>query len=211
MERKAIPSAVLAMVLAIVVFSAFSANALAHCDTLDGPVIVDAKAALAGGDVTPVLKWVRPNDEKEIRDMFTRTMKVRKQGPEAKEMADMYFFETLVRVHRAGEGFPYTGVKPAGTTPGAAVRLADKALETGSVDKLSKNIAAKVEKSVRERFAKAMEAKKHASENVAAGREYVEAYVAYVHYVENLHMLVSGQGGHHGEGHPAVKEGGHSH
>lgn len=211
MERKAIPIVALAMAVAIAVFMTFSANALAHCDTLDGPVVLDAKSALATGDVTPVLKWVRLEDEKEIRDMFAKTMQVRKQGPEAKEMADMYFFETLVRVHRAGEGFPYTGVKPAGTDLGPAVRLADQALETGSVDKLAKNIAAKVEESIRERFARALEAKEHAAENVAAGREYVEAYVSYVHYVENLHMLVSGQGGHHGEGHPAEKEGGHGH
>jgi hypothetical protein len=29
----------------------------AHCDTLDGPVVMTAKAALEKGDVTPVLKW----------------------------------------------------------------------------------------------------------------------------------------------------------
>lgn len=210
MEKRTIPNAVLAVAV-IVALVSFSGNALAHCDTLDGPVVADARTALVTGDATPVLKWVRPDDEKGIRDMFNKTMKVRKQGPEAKEMADMYFFETLVRVHRAGEGFPYTGVKPAGTDPGPAVRLADQALETGSVDMLAKNVAAEVEKSIRERFAKAMEAKKHAAESMAAGREYVEAYVTYVHYVENLHMLVSGAGGHHGEGRPEEKEGGHGH
>ena len=33
--------------------------ARAHCDTLDGPVVTTAKAALEKGDVTPLLKWVR--------------------------------------------------------------------------------------------------------------------------------------------------------
>jgi hypothetical protein len=43
---------------------------------------------------------------------FTKTLAVRKQSKEAKELADMYFFETLVRIHCAGEGAPYTGLKP---------------------------------------------------------------------------------------------------
>ena len=86
--------------------------AFAHCDTLDGPVVLDAKAALEKGDVTPVLKWVKKDNEKEIRKVFSHTLAVRKLNPEARELADHYFFETLVRVHRAGEGAPFTGLKP---------------------------------------------------------------------------------------------------
>src|SRR5512138_2915043 len=85
--------------------------AAAHCDTMGGPVIADAKVALAKGDLTPVLKWVKPENEPEVRTAFTQTLKVRAQGPEARELADRYFFETLVRIHRAGEGAPYTGLK----------------------------------------------------------------------------------------------------
>ncbi len=51
----------------------------AHCDTLDGPVVKTAKAALDKGDVTPILKWVKKNDEKEIKDLFQQTLIVRKQ------------------------------------------------------------------------------------------------------------------------------------
>ena len=106
----------------------------AHCDTLDGPVVLTAKSALEKGDITPVLKWVRKTDEKEIQELFNKTLIVRKQGKEAGELADMYFFETLVRIHRAGEGAPYTGLKAAGaveasvaaqTRPWRAVRLTD--------------------------------------------------------------------------------------
>ena len=43
------------------------AGARAHCDTMDGPVVKDAKAALEKGDVTPVLKWVAKDAEPEIR------------------------------------------------------------------------------------------------------------------------------------------------
>jgi len=159
----------------------------AHCDTLDGPVVATARQALEKGDITPVLKWVRKEDEKEIRAQFDKTLAVRKQGKEAEELADMYFFETLVRIHRAGEGAPYTGLKAAGTVE-PSVAAADKALESGSVENLVKLVTDAAAKGVRERFAHTVESKKHAEHTVDAGRKFVEAYVEFTHYVERLHM-----------------------
>jgi hypothetical protein len=188
------------------------AKASAHCDSLDGPVILTARAALEKGDVAPILKWVRPADEAEIKEAFQHTLAVRGKGPEARELADRYFFETLVRVHRAGEGAPYTGLKATVAEAGPAVVGADKALETGSVDGLVKLVTDEAAEGIRRRFARARELGKHADHNVAAGREYVAAYVDYVHYVEGLHAAASKTGGHHGEaGHEAAPEGGHAH
>lgn len=167
----------------------------AHCDSLDGPVIVEARAALDQGDVTPVLKWVHPEDEVEIRGAFDQAMAVRPLGPEARSLADTYFFETLVRVHRAGEGAPYTGLKPAGGIEPAILK-ADQALAGGSVDELAEAIGAHAAEGVRERFARAAEARKHAAESVEAGREYVEAYVSYVHYVEGIASVIHGAAHH---------------
>ena len=94
-----------AVVLCLVVLSVIMPGAArAHCDTLDGPVVADAKAALQKGDVEPVLKWVRADDEKEIREAFAKTLKVRGLGDDSRDLADYHFFETLVRSHRAGEG-----------------------------------------------------------------------------------------------------------
>jgi len=174
----------------------YSVNAKAHCDTLDGPVVETARQALASGDVTPLLKWVSIKDEQLIRTAFKNTMEVRKLGGKAKELADMYFFETLVRIHREGEGASYTGLK-AGSEIDPAVALADKALETGSVDKLTGVLTDAAAKSIRERFSRALETKKHADESVSAGREFVEAYVVFTHFVENLHGSVKGGTEHH--------------
>lgn len=174
----------------------YSANAGAHCDTLDGPVVETARQALASGDVTPLLKWVSLQDEQLVRTAFENTMEVRKLGGKARELADMYFFETLVRIHREGEGAPYTGLK-AGSEIDPAVALADKALETGSADKLAGVLTGLAAKGIHERFHRALETKKHADESVAAGREFVEAYVAFTHYVENLHDSVKGGTEHH--------------
>jgi hypothetical protein len=70
---------------------------------MDGPVIADAKKAIEQNNVNHVLKWVLPDSEKEIKDVFDLIMKVRTLSPEAKELSDKYFFETLVRIHQRGE------------------------------------------------------------------------------------------------------------
>lgn len=169
--------------------------AWAHCDALDGPVVLEAKAALEANDVKPLLKWVQAKDEAEIREAFARTVAVRKLGAEAKQVADTYFFETLVRVHRAGEGAPYSGLKPAGLIDPAFVK-ADRVLEGGSIDELAEAIGAHAEEGLRERYARAAEARKHAHDSVEAGRKYVEAYVTYIHYVEGISNLIHGASHH---------------
>lgn len=169
--------------------------ARAHCDTLDGPVVADARAALQGGEVTPVLKWVEPGREAEIRQAFVEALKVRDLGPEAEALADRFFFETVVRVHRAGEGAPYTGLKPAETVIDPAIRASDAALETGAVEPLVERITREVEGGLRLRFARALEARAHADESVEQGREYVAAYVDLMHYAEGL-LAAAGRAPH---------------
>jgi hypothetical protein len=184
------------ILISFMVFFFTAGNVYAHCDTLEGPVVETAKKALASGDVTPLLKWVAADDEQMIRTAFQKTLYVRKLGTQAQDLADMYFFETLVRIHRAGEGAPYTGLKP-GAAVDPAVALADKALESGSVDKLVNILSDATAKGIRERFHRALKAKKHADESITAGREFVESYVIFTHYVEGLHSMIKGASEHH--------------
>lgn len=165
----------------------------AHCDGLDGPVVIAAKKALESGKVAPVLIWVQKKDEKTITDAFNKTLAVRKLDPKAKELADMYFFETLVRVHRAGEGAPYTGLKPAGRDLGPAVPAGDKALVDGKLEPLAKLLIKTLEMGLHGQFEKAMSKKKFKADDVEAGREYIEAYVQYIHYVERLYEAAKTQ------------------
>ena len=127
---------------------AWSVPAQAHCDTLDGPVVSAARKALESGNVNLALVWVQKSDEAEIRRAFQSASNVRRAGGEARSMADSYFFETLVRIHRAGEGAPFTGLKPAGTVE-PPVAAADKAIETGRLQPLAKLIADRNEKGKR--------------------------------------------------------------
>lgn len=186
------------LLLAVAILPA--APVLAHCDTMDGPVVAAARVALEKGDVTPVLKWVRPEDEKDIRAAFVRAVAVRSGGKDARELADTWFFETLVRIHRAGEGAPYTGLAPEGTPIEPPILLTDKALATGDPVELVRAVSGRVADGIRERFARAAEARKHAEESVGKGREFVAAYVELTHYVERLHADARSAAAHaHGQ------------
>ena len=180
-----------------------AAPLLAHCDSLAGPVITDARQALEKKDVAPVLKWVPAASEAEIRDAFAKTLAARAASPEAREVADQWFFETLVRVHRASEGAPFTGLKGADYRPEEGIELADRAIAEGSLAASEKALLADVTTGLRERFAEVREAKKRAGDSVEAGRHYVHAYVEFIHYVERLHESATTAAGEHGahEGH----------
>ena len=155
---------------------------------MDGPVVILAKKALEKGDVTLVLPWVAKEKEGEIREAFDLTSAVRGKGAKEKELADRYFFETLVRVHREAEGAPFTGLKPAGLDLGPAIPAADKALETGNPKPVLALIEEKIHEGIHRYYTEAMERKKHAGESVEAGRAYVQAYVPFLHFVERLYV-----------------------
>ena len=109
----------------VVVFAISPIRVLAHCDSMDGPVVKAAVRALETGNVNLVLIWVQERDSTQIQEAYQKTIGVRKLNTEARELADLWFFETLVRIHRAGEGTPYTGLKPAGLDHGPAVLAAE--------------------------------------------------------------------------------------
>lgn len=128
-----------------------------------------------------------------------KTLSVRKKDLDVQEIADLYFFETLVRLHRAGEGAPYTGLKSADTID-PAVKLADQALDSGNVDKLVTLLTNAMAKGMRSRFHEAFESEKNKEKSVEAGRMFVKSYVEFTHYVEGLHKLIQGGASHHHEG-----------
>ena len=156
-----------------------SGRVFAHCDGLDGPVVKVAREALETGNVNLVLIWVKKDDEAAIEKAFRQALAVRKLSAEAKDMADMYFFETLVRIHRAGEGAPYTGLKPAGRDLGPAIPAADKALEDGSIEPVVNLLTGLVQGGLREHFQAAMDQKKFNKDEAETGREYIKNYVTF--------------------------------
>ena len=175
---------VLAPMFIILLLMASTNVSFAHCDTMDGPLIKDAKIAISKNNVNYVLKWVQPENETEIKEAFSLAMKVRKLGVDAQNLADKYFFETVVRLHRSGEGVPFTGVKPSGTPIDEKVMAADKSIEKGDLSPLKNLVSKELLPELQERFNKAMSLKNFDVNNVAAGREYIEAYVQFFKYAE---------------------------
>ena len=178
------------MTWAVVTFALLGltpATAVAHCDGLDGPVVQAAQRALETRNPALVLIWVQDKDEREIRTAFEQTLAVRGLSPQAKDLADRFFFETLVRVHRAGEGAPFTGLKPAGRDLGPAIPAADDAVRTSSVESVAQLLTHALQQRLREEFGRVMAAKTFRSDDLTAGRAYVNAYVEFIHFVERLY------------------------
>lgn len=146
-----------------------------HCDSLDGPVVAAARRALEAGRAEVVLPYVPKDGEAEVRQAFDAVIGIRGQDPAVQAVADLHFFETVVRVHRAGEGAPYTGLKPAGLDHGPVIPMAERAIETGVPDELVGLLTGRVEEELRERFGRVMELKARANGDVATNREYVSA------------------------------------
>jgi hypothetical protein len=197
-----------ALLLSVIALAiALLPRASAHCDGLDGPVVSAARQALETGNVNLVLIWVQKPNEAEIKRAFDHAQAVRKLSAEARELTDRYFFETLVRIHRAGEGAPFTGLKPAGRDLGPAIPAADNALRDGNADGVLKLLTDSLERGVREHFERTRVAKDFDKNDVDAGRNFVKAYVEYIHCVEALYrQTTSPVHGHYHEGEQAAHD-----
>lgn len=170
-----------------------------HCDSLDGPVVTAARAAVERGDVNLVLPYVHADEERELRLAFDLTVKARAVGPEANEVADRWFFETAVRLHRLGEGAPFTGLKPAGLDVGPVIPAAERALSSGSSDELSELLCGIVREQVDRRYARAMALKENAEDDLPSTRKYVEAMLDLQVWAHHLYRQATANPEAHAE------------
>ena len=170
-----------------------------HCDTMDGPVVTAAKEALEKGNVNIILPWAAKEAENEVKKAFEKTVAARKLGNQAREIADLWFFETIVRLHREGEGAPYTGLKPAGLDEGPVVPRAEKAIEKGSAKEVTEFVSHVVEEELQKRLERAMSLKNYDKNDVDAAREYVEAMLEFILYSHKLYAYMTTARGHGGE------------
>ena len=178
-----------------------SQSAQAHCDSIDGPVAKAALAALDTGNVNLALPYAPATAETEVKAVFIQTLKVRALGPDAKTLADRAFIETTVRLHRAGEGAAYTGLKPAGIDYGPAIPAAERAIETGNLAQVKALLVEEVDHALRARLAHVLETQKdikepNTTEDVPAARARASAELGFVTYVEGVRQAVDGAPGH---------------
>ena len=180
-----------------------------HCDTLDGPVVEAAKKALETGNVEIILPVAPKSAEEEIRKAFAETVRVRKEGGEARDLADRWFFETAVRLHREGEGAPYTGLKPAGLDWGPVIPKAEVAIQKQDPEEIIRFLKQAVEDQVRKRFDHAMELRNFDPSNVDAARKYTSAMLGFELYSHHLYATLI-ESKEHDEESKSLKQG-HTH
>ncbi len=173
----------------------FGMPTFAHCDSYDGPVIQDALKALENENVELVLKWIEPDQEAEITNLFDKTVALKGKDSDIYNIVEKHFLETLVRLHRETEGAPFTGLKPAGsTTP--MVRMADMSIENSDVGTLLDNLGSHIRAVIAEKHEKVTTLAQAQNNSVSQGRAYVEAYVDYTHTLEAIEAVLA-HGGHH--------------
>ncbi|EYR63668.1 hypothetical protein N866_19000 [Actinotalea ferrariae CF5-4] len=164
---------------------------------MDGPVVTAARRALDADDVNLLLPYVHADGEDEVREVFALVRTVRHEGTTAREVADRLLFETVVRVHRAGEGAPFTGLKPAGLDVGPAIPLAEQALADGDAAELVELLTGAVRSEAERRLGLALAAADEAATGVPQARRWVEAMLGLQVWAHGVHKAVHG-GGHGG-------------
>jgi hypothetical protein len=179
--------------------------ARAHCDTMDGPTVADGRRALETGNANHALRWVDDHHEAELRRAFELAHRVRSLGGEARDLADQYFLETLVRLHRAGEGEPFTGIRPSGVPIDERVAAADRCVAEGRLEPLRALVLPGQVPELEARFERVLATRGFDVDDLAAARAYVAAYVAFFHLAEgeeHAHGAAHDErGGHHGAHH----------
>lgn len=168
----------------LIIMLLLTVNVFAHCDSMEGPVVIASQKAIETGNINYVLIWVRAEDESEIKELFEKVNKVRTLSPEAKELADNYFFETVVRLHRMGEGVDYTGLKPVGFPIEEGIEVADIAVAENSLASVYAHLSEENNPEIKDYFSEVQLKKDYDVNDLEAGREYVAAYVHFIHYVE---------------------------
>ena len=172
--------------------------AWAHCDSVDGPVAKAVQNALETGNLNLVLPFSPPSAETELKATFAEARKVRQLDPDARKLADRLFLETAIRLHRAGEGAAFTGVKPAGIDYGPMIPAAERALETGDLQSIKTVLLKNIDHVLGERLGHVRELRKVSAEpanydQVAAARARISAELGFITFAEGLRQVVLGK------------------
>jgi hypothetical protein len=201
---RALVATTVAAALAVTVIAVQAPPASAHCDSRQGPVVAAAQQALEKGDVKLILPYVKADQEKELTLAFDQTIAIRKRGTEVQQVADEYFLETAVRLHRVGEGASYTGIKEhAEENP--ALTAAETSLQQGKPDEVITVLDTNLKAKVAERFQGVLDARaaEKANPTVETSRERVEAELMFEKYVLEISSAIDAAASHEAEAQPA--------
>jgi hypothetical protein len=195
---------VMSSAVALAIVFGVSGAARAHCDAEDGPVANAVKKALETGNINLVLPYAPASAEAELKATFAEARKVRTLGSDARKLADRSFLQTTIRLHRAGEGATFTGIKPAGINYGPMIPAAERAIETGNPETIKAVLIEGIDHVLGEKLAHVRELRKVTSEpanydEVAPARERISAELGFITFAEGVHQAVLGKTAPHHE------------
>ncbi|MFW9973020.1 MAG: DUF6448 family protein, partial [Candidatus Odinarchaeota archaeon] len=153
-----------------------------------------AKEALSEKNINLILPWVPEEAEEELEKIFKKTLTIREKGKESAELADLWFFENAVRLHRIGEGKGFTGLKPAGLDWGPIVPRADKAIENKNPNEVIDFLKNTIEDKLKEKFQYIMALINYDKNDVKNARKYVHAILDFTLFSNHLYkFLIAGK------------------
>lgn len=174
------------LIITMFVILLFNTLSHAHCDSVEGPVIKAAQKSLETGNINFVLIWVPEKDEPEIHRLFNKVLQNRGLNSDVNLLLTNYFFETVVRLHRMGEGVGYTGIKDVNFKPEPGITEADDAIALGSLKQISSELPEEKYAELEKYFSEVIQKQNYNTDDLQAGRDYVKSYVHFIHYVEEL-------------------------
>ena len=193
MRSKGVKFGALTLLGSLMLVFSTALPAQAHCDSADGPVVTAAKEALAKNDVKLALPYVGSQYETDVAAAFDKAVAGGAAGGEAKAVAESYFAETTLRLHRATENAPYNGIQPAGQDYGPALPAAEKAIETGSTEELKKILNEAVSQQVDEQYRNVTAKNVEPDATVNDKRESIEAQFGFEKYALGLYESAMGK------------------
>jgi hypothetical protein len=159
-----------------------SPRAAAERDLADEIVAQAARDALRTGDFTPIVIWVQKPQEQALHAAFRQTQAVRVLNREARELADEYFVDVAVRLHREAERDLFDG---------PARRAATRALAEHDGEIVVDVIVDRMRANLRARLRDVAQRRDFARGDVAGGRAYVASYTAFLRYAAALYAAAT--------------------
>lgn len=163
---------------------------VSNCDSMGGPVVKAAEMALEMENVNHILPYVNEDDENEIKSAFEKASFVRELNADAADLADYWFFETVVRLHLKGKNEPFHGLKSSKDDMSPIMRKAKMAMDEEDLTDLFEFLSAKLETEMRKRFMEVLNSKDCDFNEVDEAREYVNSVIEFVSYVDDVQRFL---------------------
>jgi len=152
----------------------------------NGPVIIAAKKALETGNPNYVLIWVPEESENTLKNLLEKTFCERSTRKNIQNRGIDWYFESVNRLHFTCRWPHCPGMTSDGSDMKMIVSMVERAFETGNCEEICGVLPIAHTAEVKLRFHNVMNKRNYTVDDIAAGRAYVSAFIAFIAYLHNL-------------------------